>query len=66
MSDTFSALLLQPVITEIAGNWEVAQRLLPGRDIFQLPGGEKTWFPAVVPGHVHQDLVREGVIADPF
>ena len=24
------------------------------------------WLPAEVPGHVHLDLVRNGVIADPF
>jgi len=24
------------------------------------------WLPAQVPGHVHLDLVRHGVIADPF
>lgn len=26
----------------------------------------KMWLPAKVPGHVHRDLVRQGVIGDPF
>src|SRR3954463_15641958 len=34
----------------------------PGR----LGYSELGWLPATVPGHVHTDLVRAGVIADPF
>ncbi|MBC8141123.1 MAG: hypothetical protein H7Y38_06750, partial [Armatimonadetes bacterium] len=56
---------LSPVITEIAAGWQFAQRLPAHRDMFQTEGGEKTWLPAVVPGHVHTDLVRAGVIATP-
>ncbi len=43
--------------TTIAGNWHVAERSA---------GGEKNWIPAQVPGHVHLDLMRAGIIADPF
>ena len=28
--------------------------------------GTETWYPAEVPGHVHTDLVKNGLIPDPF
>lgn len=65
MSDMLSSFL-SPITTEIVSNWQFAERLSPGRDMFQLAGGEKHWLPATVPGHVHQDLVRVGAISDPF
>ncbi len=65
MPDTFTEPLA-PITTEIADNWEFARRLPPGHDLFQRDGGEKTWLPATVPGHVHQDLARVGAIQDPF
>lgn len=46
--------------------WEVAQRRPAELDLFQKTGGEELWIPAQVPGHVHRDLVRAGVIQDPF
>lgn len=52
--------------TTLSGGWQVAERLLKGRDFFLPNGGEKNWLPATVPGHVHLDLVAAGVIADPF
>jgi beta-mannosidase len=52
--------------TTISDNWQVAERLKPGRDLFLPQGGEKTWLPATVPGHVHLDLVKAGAIGDPF
>ncbi|HJM46375.1 MAG TPA: glycoside hydrolase family 2 protein [Candidatus Marinimicrobia bacterium] len=35
-------------------NWEFRQ------------AGTKTWYPAEVPGHVHTDLMKNGLIPDPF
>ena len=56
-----------PVQTTIIDeNWQVAQRLAPNRDLFLSEGGEKNWLPAHVPGHVHTDLMKAGVIGDPF
>jgi beta-mannosidase len=52
--------------TTLSDGWEVAERLPPGKDFFLMRGGEKMWIPARVPGHVHLDLVRAGVIGDPF
>ena len=52
--------------TTITDGWEVAERVPPGRDLTFPQGGEKNWIPAEVPGHVHLDLVRAGVIGDPF
>ncbi|MFM7321034.1 MAG: glycosyl hydrolase 2 galactose-binding domain-containing protein [Armatimonadota bacterium] len=50
----------------IDSGWEVAQRIPAERDLFEGPGGEETWIPARVPGAIHLDLVRAGVIQDPF
>lgn len=52
--------------TLIADGWEVAERIPAGRDLLFSPGGERDWLPAQVPGHVHLDLMRAGVIGDPF
>src|SRR5690349_84585 len=57
---------MQTIRTTIDTGWEVAERLPPGRDFFLPRGGETNWIPAQVPGHVHLDLVRAGVIGDPF
>ena len=57
--------LLSPVTVSLADNWQFAQRLPVSRDMFHIAGGEKDWFPAVVPGHVHTDLARIGAIAEP-
>lgn len=56
----------EPVVTLLSDGWQVAQRLPASYDLFLREGGEKTWHPATVPGHVHRDLVQAGVIADPF
>lgn len=50
----------------ISEGWEVAERVPPGRDLLFPGGGERDWVSAQVPGHVHLDLVRAGVIGDPF
>ena len=52
--------------TPLDGPWEVAQRFPAGHHITFPDGGERDWLPATVPGHVHPDLVRAGVIPDPF
>ncbi|GAB4458582.1 MAG: glycoside hydrolase family 2 protein [Armatimonadaceae bacterium] len=52
--------------TILESGWEVAERLPPGRDLFQLQGGEKYWTPATVPGQVHLDLMKAGIMGDPF
>jgi beta-mannosidase len=57
---------MQTIHTRIDTGWEVAERLPVGRDFFLSEGGEKNWIPATVPGHVHLDLVKAGVIGDPF
>jgi beta-mannosidase len=54
------------ITTTLDTGWEVAERVPGGRDVSFLSGGEKTWLPAQVPGHVHLDLVKAGVIGDPF
>ena len=46
--------------------WEVAQRRPADLDLFLGVGGEELWIPAEVPGHIHRDLVRAGIIQDPF
>ena len=51
---------------QLIADWEVAERLKPGQDLFLPNGGEKQWIPAEVPGHVHLDLMKAGIIADPF
>ena len=50
----------------IDSGWEVAQRRPAAHDLLHGQGGEDLWLPAQVPGHVHRDLVRSGVIQDPF
>jgi beta-mannosidase len=42
--------------------WRVREIAAPGIPEFAIPG----WLPAQVPGHVHLDLMRAGVIPDPF
>lgn len=46
---------MQNVSMMIGNGWEIAWRT-----------DEPLWLPATVPGHVHSDLVRAGVIADPY
>ena len=57
---------MQNIKTVIDSGWEFAERLSPGRDFVLPEGGEKLWLAAQVPGHVHLDLMRNGVIGDPF
>ena len=57
---------MQNIKTVIDSGWEFAERLSPERDFFLPQGGEKLWLSAQVPGHVHLDLMRHGVIGDPF
>ncbi len=66
VSGTTQGLFMQLISTSLDSGWELAERLPAGRDLFLLSGGEKLWLPATVPGHVHTDLVKAGVIADPF
>lgn len=49
--------------TVLHSNWEFIQSEREGKKsgISMVP-----WLPATVPGHVHADLVENGVIADPF
>lgn len=54
------------IATTIDSGWEAAERLAPNRDLSFPRGGEKTWIPARVPGHIHSDLVEAGIIGDPF
>ncbi|MDX1935200.1 MAG: glycoside hydrolase family 2 protein [Capsulimonadales bacterium] len=57
---------MQNITTLIDSGWEFAERLPARRDFFFPQGGEKLWLPAQIPGHVHLDLMRNGVIGDPF
>jgi beta-mannosidase len=51
--------------TLLHDGWEFAEEgWLDGRQ--PTYGFKPGWLPAEVPGHVHLDLVRNGVIADPF
>lgn len=49
---------MQNVSTLVHSGWELAQR--------PASGPETLWLPATVPGHIHSDLVRAGVIGDPL
>jgi len=53
---------------ELNGGWEFAAAtwLDAGGNPLKLGYCHTQWLPAQVPGHVHLDLVRHGVIADPF
>ena len=57
---------MRNITTPLTTGWQVAERVAPSRDLLFLAGGERDWVPATVPGHVHLDLVRAGVIPDPF
>lgn len=57
---------MHTLTTSLDRGWEVAQRLPAWRDLFENTGGESLWIPATVPGHVHLDLVRAGVLQDPL
>ncbi|HTV21190.1 MAG TPA: hypothetical protein VMG12_21035 [Polyangiaceae bacterium] len=54
--------------TELNGGWEFAASawLDAKDDPIKLGYCHTQWLPALVPGHVHLDLMRHGVIADPF
>jgi beta-mannosidase len=54
--------------SELNDGWELAaSSWLDARgNPTKLGYGNREWLPAQVPGHVHLDLVRHGVIADPF
>ena len=49
--------------TYLHSDWEFAEKNWPGGKIDSRDTG---WLPATVPGHVHLDLVENGVIAHPF
>jgi beta-mannosidase len=49
--------------TILHDGWEFAEEGWPGGKVATVRTG---WLPAEVPGHVHLDLVRNGVIADPL
>ncbi|MCS6861936.1 MAG: hypothetical protein NZT92_16645 [Abditibacteriales bacterium] len=48
--------------TPLNTNWRVRE----ARRENVCPSSQLDWIPAQVPGHVHLDLMRAGVIADPF
>jgi beta-mannosidase len=54
--------------SELNGGWEFAAStwLDVAGNPKKLGYCDREWLPAQVPGHVHLDLVRHGVIADPF
>jgi beta-mannosidase len=56
---------MQKTTTVIDSGWEVAERVRPGADLLLPEGGDRNWIPAQVPGHVHLDLIRAGVIGEP-
>ena len=49
--------------TYLHSGWEFAEKNWPGGKIATVNTG---WLPAVVPGHVHLDLIENGIIAHPF
>lgn len=49
--------------TFLHSNWEFAEKSWPGGKVATVDTG---WLPAQVPGHVHLDLMANGIIADPF
>jgi len=49
----------------LSDNWQLRQRS-PRATLEEDLASHKGWIPATVPGYVHQDLMREGVIPDPF
>ncbi len=49
--------------TYLHSGWEFAESTWPGGKVATVQTG---WLPATVPGHVHLDLVENGVIAHPF
>ena len=53
----------------LAHEWELIKNVkvdAGNLDLAQVMFGETDWMPATVPGAVHADLVRAGVIADPY
>jgi beta-mannosidase len=59
-------MAFQTTTTLLDTGWELAERVPAGKDLLFLNGGERNWVPATVPGHVHPDLVKAGIIGDPF
>ena len=57
---------MQLISTSLDSGWELAERLPAHRCLAPYTQAEQLWLPASVPGHVHTDLIRAGVIADPF
>lgn len=49
--------------TPLSSGWEFVQTDLEGKRVGYC---DAEWLPADVPGHVHLDLIANGVIADPF
>ena len=58
------AVISPPMIrTTLGSGWEFVQTDLEGQKVGYSP---IEWLPADVPGHVHLDLLANGVIPDPF
>ncbi|MBB6053995.1 glycoside hydrolase family 2 protein [Armatimonas rosea] len=57
---------MQSISTFLDSGWELAERRAAEDLLPPYNEPEKLWLPATVPGHVHTDLVRAGVISDPF
>ena len=58
------AVISPPMIrTTLGSGWEFVQTDLEGQKVGYSP---TEWLPADVPGHVHLDLLANGVIPDPF
>src|SRR5438876_8256579 len=49
----------------LSANWSFTN-LDPGPGYPQANVDRQPWLPATVPGHMHLDLVANGIIADPF
>jgi beta-mannosidase len=49
--------------TSLHAGWEFIQS---SREHTSLANSKVEWLPAQVPGHVHLDLIQNGIIADPF
>ena len=56
---------LRPMLhtTYLHSGWEFAEKSWPGGKVATVETG---WLPAIVPGHVHLDLIENGIIAHPF
>lgn len=51
--------------TALSDGWELSSSAWPSPPA-RLGFSQMSWLPATVPGHVHVDLIRLGIIKDPF